>query len=177
MTPSPFRQTPLHLAVITQQANMVEELLRAGSDPSALDRNGQTALHLCCEYDHPACLSVVLSLPSSAACLEMKNFQGNAALVRSTKKTLRSEVHEYKYESISVIFFFKSCFCSFCALTPPFFFTTLLNIWNSFSCKCLEMLRVSPHNPCASLAQLCPFELPPQVWAPSTWPYYTDTET
>lgn len=92
---------------------MVEELLRAGSDPSALDRNGQTALHLCCEYDHPACLSVVLSLPSSAACLEMKNFQGNAALVRSTKKTLRSEVHEYKYESISVIFFFLIVFLFF----------------------------------------------------------------
>ncbi|XP_019751660.1 B-cell lymphoma 3 protein [Hippocampus comes] len=75
-----LRQTPLHLAVITQQANMVEALLRAGSDPSALDRNGQTALHLCCEYDHPACLSVVLSLPSSAACLEMKNFQGLSPL-------------------------------------------------------------------------------------------------
>ncbi|XP_077430657.1 B-cell lymphoma 3 protein isoform X2 [Vanacampus margaritifer] len=75
-----LRQTPLHLAVITQQASMVEALLRAGSDPSALDRNGQTALHLCCEYDHPACLSVVLSLPSSVASLEMKNFQGLSPL-------------------------------------------------------------------------------------------------
>ncbi|XP_061530268.1 B-cell lymphoma 3 protein homolog isoform X1 [Phycodurus eques] len=75
-----LRQTPLHLAVITQQVNMVEALLRAGSDPSALDRNGQTTLHLCCEYDHPECLSVVLSLPSSAACLEMKNFQGLSPL-------------------------------------------------------------------------------------------------
>ncbi|XP_077383355.1 uncharacterized protein bcl3 [Festucalex cinctus] len=75
-----LRQTPLHLAVITKQVSMVEALLRAGSDPSALDRNGQTALHLCCEYDHAECLSVVLSLPASAGCLEMKNFRGLSPL-------------------------------------------------------------------------------------------------
>ncbi|XP_057689134.1 B-cell lymphoma 3 protein homolog [Corythoichthys intestinalis] len=75
-----LRQTPLHLAVITQQISIVEALLRAGSDPSALDRNGQTALHLCCEYNHPECLSAVLSLPSSAVCLDMKNFQGLSPL-------------------------------------------------------------------------------------------------
>uniref|UniRef100_A0A3B4GAI4 BCL3 transcription coactivator n=1 Tax=Pundamilia nyererei TaxID=303518 RepID=A0A3B4GAI4_9CICH len=69
-----LRQTPLHLAVITKQANMVEALLKAGADPAALDRNGQTALHLCCEYDQRDCLSVVLSMPSSATCLEIRNF-------------------------------------------------------------------------------------------------------
>lgn len=72
----PPPQTPLHLAVITQQANMVEALLRAGADPAALDRNGQTALHLCCEYNRRDCLSVVLSLPSSSSCLEIKNYEG-----------------------------------------------------------------------------------------------------
>ncbi|XP_061144161.1 B-cell lymphoma 3 protein [Syngnathus typhle] len=75
-----LRQTPLHLAVITRQSDVVEALLRAGSDPSSLDRNGQTVLHLCCEYHHPLCLSMVLSLPSSVACLEMKNFQGLSPL-------------------------------------------------------------------------------------------------
>ncbi|XP_077453890.1 B-cell lymphoma 3 protein homolog [Stigmatopora argus] len=75
-----LRQTPLHLAVITQQVSMVEALLRAGSDPSVLDRNGQTALHLCCEYNHPECLHAVLLSPSSAVCLDMKNFQGLSSL-------------------------------------------------------------------------------------------------
>ncbi|XP_070768544.1 B-cell lymphoma 3 protein homolog [Enoplosus armatus] len=75
-----LRQTPLHLAVITQQANMVEALLRAGADPSALDRNGQTALHLCCEYDQRDCLSVVLSCSSSSTCLEIKNYEGLSPL-------------------------------------------------------------------------------------------------
>ncbi|KAL3059744.1 hypothetical protein OYC64_014360 [Pagothenia borchgrevinki] len=75
-----LRQTPLHLAVITQQANMVDALVREGADPSALDRNGQTALHLCCEYDQHDCLSVVLSHPSSSTCLELRNYEGLSPL-------------------------------------------------------------------------------------------------
>lgn len=72
----PPPQTPLHLAVITQQADMVEALLREGADPAALDRNGQTAMHLCCEYDQRDCLSVVLSHSSSSTCLEIRNYEG-----------------------------------------------------------------------------------------------------
>ncbi|XP_074511025.1 B-cell lymphoma 3 protein homolog [Sebastes fasciatus] len=75
-----LRQTPLHLAVITQQANMVETLLRDGADPAALDRNGQTALHLCCEYDQRDCLSVVLPCPLSSTCLEIRNYEGLSPL-------------------------------------------------------------------------------------------------
>ncbi|XP_068592554.1 B-cell lymphoma 3 protein homolog [Cebidichthys violaceus] len=75
-----LRQTPLHLAVITQQANMVEALLRDGADPAALDRNGQTALHLCCEYDQRDCLSVVLSHSQSSTCLEIRNYEGLSPL-------------------------------------------------------------------------------------------------
>lgn len=69
-------QTPLHLAVITQQREMVDILLRAGADPAALDRNGQTALHLCCEYNQRECLSVVLSQPLPSSCLESRNYEG-----------------------------------------------------------------------------------------------------
>lgn len=75
-----LRQTPLHLAVITKQPNMVETLLRAGAEPSALDRNGQTALHLCCEYNQRDCLSVVLSLSTLSTCLEIRNYEGLSPL-------------------------------------------------------------------------------------------------
>ncbi|XP_027865688.1 B-cell lymphoma 3 protein [Xiphophorus couchianus] len=75
-----LRQTPLHLAVITKQANMVDVLLRAGADPAVLDRHGQTALHLCCEYQLLECLSVLLSFSSSSPCLEIRNFEGLSPL-------------------------------------------------------------------------------------------------
>ncbi|MFT7817155.1 nuclear factor NF-kappa-B p100 subunit-like isoform X2 [Arapaima gigas] len=39
-------QTPLHLAVITQQPKVVDFLMRAGADPSLLDRDGRSAVHL-----------------------------------------------------------------------------------------------------------------------------------
>lgn len=75
-----LRQTPLHLAVITKQPDMVKALLKAGADPAALDRNGQTALHLCCEYDQRDCLSLVLSPSSISTCLEIRNYEGLSAL-------------------------------------------------------------------------------------------------
>ncbi|XP_026781745.3 B-cell lymphoma 3 protein [Pangasianodon hypophthalmus] len=76
-----LRQTPLHLAVITHQPGVVEALLQGGADPEALDRNGQTALHLCCEHQQDACLRVILShlsrLPCCpSACLNSRNFEG-----------------------------------------------------------------------------------------------------
>uniref|UniRef100_A0AAQ4QNQ7 RHD domain-containing protein n=1 Tax=Gasterosteus aculeatus aculeatus TaxID=481459 RepID=A0AAQ4QNQ7_GASAC len=39
-------QSPLHLAVITQQREAVEALLLAGADPTLTDRHGNTPLHL-----------------------------------------------------------------------------------------------------------------------------------
>lgn len=41
-----LRQTPLHLAVSLRQVKVVELLLRAGADPSLLDRDGRSAVHL-----------------------------------------------------------------------------------------------------------------------------------
>ncbi|CAF89768.1 unnamed protein product [Tetraodon nigroviridis] len=39
-------QTPLHLAVLTQQREAVQALLLAGADPTLADRHGNTPLHL-----------------------------------------------------------------------------------------------------------------------------------
>ncbi|XP_028428512.1 nuclear factor NF-kappa-B p100 subunit, partial [Perca flavescens] len=41
-----LQQTPLHLAVITRQVKALEALLRAGADPSLLDKDGRSPLHL-----------------------------------------------------------------------------------------------------------------------------------
>ncbi|XP_053738004.1 B-cell lymphoma 3 protein [Synchiropus splendidus] len=90
-----LRQTPLHLAVITQQPAMVEILLRAGADPAAVDRNGQTALHLSCEYEQLDCLSLLLTKKNLSSCLEKKNCDGLTPLhlaVLHGRKDMASEL-------------------------------------------------------------------------------------
>ncbi|XP_026140733.1 B-cell lymphoma 3 protein homolog isoform X1 [Carassius auratus] len=83
-----LRQTPLHLAVITRQPILVKALVYAGADPGALDRNGQTALHLCCEHREVDCLSVILGHyprnPSSH--LEIRNYEGLTPLHLAVQK-------------------------------------------------------------------------------------------
>ncbi|KAA0717893.1 NF-kappa-B p100 subunit DNA-binding factor KBF2 [Triplophysa tibetana] len=55
-------QTPLHLAVITKQPKLVEILMRIGADPSLLDRDGRTALHLAAHTGDETILRVVLGM-------------------------------------------------------------------------------------------------------------------
>uniref|UniRef100_A0A8B9KJI7 Nuclear factor of kappa light polypeptide gene enhancer in B-cells 2 (p49/p100) n=1 Tax=Astyanax mexicanus TaxID=7994 RepID=A0A8B9KJI7_ASTMX len=55
-------QGPLHLAVITKQPKLVEALLRVGADPSLLDRDGRTAVHLAAHIGDENILKVLLGL-------------------------------------------------------------------------------------------------------------------
>ncbi|XP_066534793.1 nuclear factor NF-kappa-B p100 subunit isoform X2 [Hoplias malabaricus] len=55
-------QTPLHLAVITKQLKLVELLLRVGADPSLLDRDGRTAVHLAAYTGDETMLRVLLGM-------------------------------------------------------------------------------------------------------------------
>lgn len=54
----PF-QTPLHLAVITSQADVCQRLLVSGCDPTLVDDSGDTALHIACRHGNLLCFSVV----------------------------------------------------------------------------------------------------------------------
>ncbi|XP_043930061.1 NF-kappa-B inhibitor alpha [Protopterus annectens] len=54
-----LKQTALHLAVITEQADVASKLLAVGCDPAAQDFRGNTALHIACERGSLACVSVL----------------------------------------------------------------------------------------------------------------------
>ncbi|XP_033100082.1 nuclear factor NF-kappa-B p105 subunit-like isoform X2 [Anneissia japonica] len=48
--PNDLRQTPLHLAVITNRPKTVELLMDKGADPDIVDQHGNTALHLAVQH-------------------------------------------------------------------------------------------------------------------------------
>ncbi|KAM7376663.1 hypothetical protein PAMP_006381 [Pampus punctatissimus] len=53
------RQTPLHLAVITNQADVCERLMAGGCDPTLVDDGGDTPLHIACRHGNLPCFSVI----------------------------------------------------------------------------------------------------------------------
>ncbi|MFT7801832.1 NF-kappa-B inhibitor alpha [Arapaima gigas] len=72
------RQTALHLAVITEQPQIVDHLLKAGCDPQLVDNQGNTALHIACKRGSLSCFGVLTQscpteLPSIMA---VKNYSG-----------------------------------------------------------------------------------------------------
>ncbi|XP_063292166.1 B-cell lymphoma 3 protein [Pelobates fuscus] len=73
-----LRQTPLHLAVITDQPDLVSLLLSNGCSPKIPDRNGQTCVHLACENESINSLRVLLK--GGTWDPEATNYQGMTAL-------------------------------------------------------------------------------------------------
>uniref|UniRef100_UPI00358F603F nuclear factor NF-kappa-B p105 subunit-like isoform X2 n=1 Tax=Myxine glutinosa TaxID=7769 RepID=UPI00358F603F len=57
--PNDLHQTPLHLAVITKQPLVVELLLRAGADPSIVDCDGDSVIHMATENGDEETLAVL----------------------------------------------------------------------------------------------------------------------
>ncbi|XP_055970102.1 nuclear factor NF-kappa-B p105 subunit isoform X2 [Sorex fumeus] len=69
-------QTPLHLAVLTGQPDVVEALLGAGADPGLLDRSGDSALHLAAKAGLDQVLSVLLRHRGAGPLLDLPNGDG-----------------------------------------------------------------------------------------------------
>ncbi|XP_053547928.1 nuclear factor NF-kappa-B p100 subunit isoform X2 [Bombina bombina] len=73
-----LHQTPLHLGVITQQYSVVTLLLRAGADPTILDRYGNSVFHLAVQARDEKMLNVLLTHMSTAHrnLLNMPDYHG-----------------------------------------------------------------------------------------------------
>lgn len=71
-------QTPLHVAIITEEAEIAEKLLQAGCDPEVRDYRGNTALHIACEQGSLRGVGVIVQyskfqIPSLLQC---SNYDG-----------------------------------------------------------------------------------------------------
>ena len=71
-----LKQTPLHLAVITEQAHTVGKLIAAGANANMPDRNGHTPTHLACQRSRADCLEQLLNSSTNKVDLDFKNFNG-----------------------------------------------------------------------------------------------------
>lgn len=69
-------QTPLHLAVITQQKEAIDVLLDAGADASITDRHGNTALHLAAQQREGDIAAQLLRHRRVAALMPVPNSMG-----------------------------------------------------------------------------------------------------
>ncbi|OCT97186.1 hypothetical protein XELAEV_18009414mg [Xenopus laevis] len=69
-------QTPLHLAVITQQADTVQDIFKAGGDPLLLDRDGNSVLHLACKAEDASTLSILLKHKQMLGIINLPNNDG-----------------------------------------------------------------------------------------------------
>ncbi|XP_060757138.1 nuclear factor NF-kappa-B p105 subunit [Neoarius graeffei] len=69
-------QTPLHLAVLTEQKDAAEALLEAGSDISLTDRHGNTALHLASQQKDGEMMRMLLRHPEALGLSNTHNIAG-----------------------------------------------------------------------------------------------------
>uniref|UniRef100_A0A8C9ACM9 NF-kappa-B inhibitor alpha n=2 Tax=Strepsirrhini TaxID=376911 RepID=A0A8C9ACM9_PROSS len=78
-----LQQTPLHLAVITNQPEIAEALLEAGCDPELRDFRGNTPLHLACEQGCLASVGVLTQTCTTQhlhSILQATNYNGHTCL-------------------------------------------------------------------------------------------------
>lgn len=91
-------QTPLHLAVITRQVDVVRRLVTSGASPDVRDIYGNTPLHIACRegYDDIVeCLLtpvkveevIDLKLPHIPQDLSLKNYEGHTCLHLAAMET------------------------------------------------------------------------------------------
>nr|XP_033793905.1 NF-kappa-B inhibitor epsilon isoform X2 [Geotrypetes seraphini] len=85
-------QSPLHLAVYLDQAEVVKALVQKGVNVELQDQNGDTPLHIACEWDHLHCAQILLQEdePENSFLiqqnLQLQNWKGLACLHIATLK-------------------------------------------------------------------------------------------
>jgi hypothetical protein len=75
-------QTPLHLAVLTGNAEITSMLISFGAQPSVKDSNGNTALHLAVLHGNLDCVKAILNINNTKSLpLDVFNDEGKGMKV------------------------------------------------------------------------------------------------
>ena len=77
-----LRQTPLHLAVLMKQVEIVRLLLDNGANPEMCDHKGDTALHIACRSGNLTMVNEILKQRESRPKqnLDVRNYEGQTCL-------------------------------------------------------------------------------------------------
>lgn len=75
-----LRQTPLHVAVLTDQPAVVRRLLKGGASPNVVDRNGLTSVHYAAKLASAECLDCLLEHSASRVDIDATTYSGQTAL-------------------------------------------------------------------------------------------------
>ncbi|XP_041471085.1 uncharacterized protein LOC121420494 isoform X1 [Lytechinus variegatus] len=75
-----MQQTPLHLACIMKDCDIIKLLMEAGANPNEADRNGQTAAHHACKNNTERCLGTLLKYTEVDVNLNIRNYEGYTPL-------------------------------------------------------------------------------------------------
>ncbi|XP_072896074.1 nuclear factor of kappa light polypeptide gene enhancer in B-cells inhibitor, alpha b [Hemitrygon akajei] len=92
-----LKQSAMHLAVITQQTDVLQSLLWAGGDLGLRDISGNTPLHIACEMNLFECVSIINEFCTRRdiqSLLDSKNYNGLTCLHLAVKNRLP---HMVKY--------------------------------------------------------------------------------
>lgn len=73
-------QTPLHLAVLVKNVNLIRILLKEGATINPRDRRGNTVLHLAVQYFNRKCLDLLLQHTPCQSILNTRNYDGYTPL-------------------------------------------------------------------------------------------------
>ena len=99
-----FRQTALHLAVITNQPAIVRLLVNCGASCDVRDHHGNTALHLACRRGLVQCIVELMRAFSTEERAQMENYCHSAGLPPlQLPAFLLPNLHAIDYEGMCCI--------------------------------------------------------------------------
>lgn len=96
-------QTALHLAVISNQVQMVDLLLKASASANVCDRKGNTVVHLAVRYKALPCLKKILQSSRIPLSLDARNYEGQCYGERKASDIWKRYIQQFRFVIYSIL--------------------------------------------------------------------------